>query len=130
MSKDDNVSSDSDDNNRGRPRKSVKYIKQRNRILEKMNDILGIDDENNFFFICDLTDEKIEEIESMRDDILRFFVVSSTRIRNNTLSRPYLAYIRVVYSEMNMKLFHVNKLITRKSKKIRANGYHVTKSAD
>jgi hypothetical protein len=75
-----------------------KYQKEREEICKKLIDILQLDS-NNSFLLCDLdTDiEKQEKIMMMKDEIQKYFAVSSiTPFKPNITNtkRPYLNIIR------------------------------------
>lgn len=110
----------------GRPKKSEKYKKEREEIINKLNVILGITNDNKKFYIWDIdnNEDKQKQIIHLKDDVEKYFRSkdSSIFIKEN-VKRAHLAIIKIIYKEMNHKLSRVTKTIIRNEKSIQSACY-------
>lgn len=109
----------------GRLSKHDKFDKERREVLNKLYNILGINDNNNMIFIYDLDNDtnKQNQIIALQDDIKEYFSCGAwTFFTKENVKRPYLCIIRSLLKDMKIKFEIINKTIERNNKKIRTNG--------
>ena len=130
----------SDDNNKqkikkifGRPKKNDIFIKERDEIITKLNDILEITNEKNWFILYDLNNdiEKQNKILSLKDDIKKYFICSKWAFFNssthNKIKKDYLSLIRSVYKYMNYQITYKTKKINNDTEIISTCIYYISK---
>jgi hypothetical protein len=116
----DNIISNENKKISGRPKKNDIYIRERNDIIAKLNDILEINNDKNYFILYDLNNNiyKQQQILALKDDIKKYFICSKWAFFNSSthdkIKKDYLSLIRSVYKYMNYQ-------ITYKTKKIKLN---------
>lgn len=107
----------------GRPKKADKYKKEREEILNKLNNILGITDDNKSFYIYDIDTNKTkqDEIMDLKDDVEKYFTLKFYKVFSNEdeTKRNYLSLIKLIYKEMKITLARTAKTITRDGKSFR-----------
>jgi hypothetical protein len=83
--------------------KSLKYLTERELILKKIYDIIGITDTNNRFYSHEIEDEKVLEL---LEDILKYFSVSNWGIfkKKNYNNIHGLCLIKSVLKAMDVNL--------------------------
>lgn len=114
----------------GRPKKAEKYKKEREEILNKLNDILGITSENKKFFMWDVDNNKEiqKKIMDLKDDVSKYFCAKQSSIyTNDNPERDYFILLRMIYKEMNIKLIHADTKILRNDKKVYSGCYMLDK---
>ena len=97
--------------NKGRPKKVTIYEKERKELLKKLNDILGITQENNIFHLSDIDKDvnKQNQIMALESDMKLYLNCKTWNYYiYKATYRKYLFLIRVLYKEMNyiMEVFH------------------------
>ena len=110
----------------GRPKKAILYKTERLTLFNKLNNILGITKDNKIFYIYDIknNNNKQKEINDLVDDVKIYFKGKSNAIfTSDDIDKKWLSIIKIIYKEMNFKLIHSYKLITRNDKKIKS-GYY------
>ncbi len=95
----------------GRPNKDILFKNEKIKVVKKINKIIGIDNDNDFFYVEDVTDGQINDILDLMDDVKKFFAFSGwSFFRNKQPAIPYLSLIRNVYKSagftFNKKLSH------------------------
>ncbi len=91
------------------PKTIQNYTNERNELLQKMFNILGISKENNMISLKKM-DENIElqnQILELIPDIKKFFLCSRWSCFNNTtieVKRVYLSLIKYIMKDMNIKI--------------------------
>jgi|688.fasta_scaffold71341_2 hypothetical protein len=127
--KDSNNKSDKVKNLGGRLKKADKYKTERLEILNKLNNILGITEDNNKFLLCDIdnNEDKQKEIIGLVSDIEKYFSCSSWTYFSKGImgDRKYLSLIRSIYKEFKYDLYIKTILVTRNDKKFKAQQYAV-----
>ena len=87
--------------------KFLRFKTERETILKKILDLIGITDTNKIFFshILDEKENVQKQIIDMVDDIKKYFKVSSwsTFKPNIIIERKYLSIIKSVLHDMNIK---------------------------
>lgn len=91
--------------------KKNKFKKQRIDILNKINKILGISKNNIKLDLNDITQDDMDEIESLQEDIGIYFTSKHISVfsKERKVKRPFLCLIKVVYKEMNWLFQRINK---------------------
>ncbi len=103
--------------------KSEKYIKEQKQIKKKMDKILGLSDDNDRFYMCDIDEDMQKEIEDMLDDIKKYYPCSACRWFQKGVDRLYLALIKYVYKYAKVELIHTQKTVERDGKKMNTGMY-------
>jgi hypothetical protein len=103
----------------GRPKKSEKYKKEREEVLKKLKDILGITGTNNIFYMYDIdkNEDKQQAIMDLKDDVYAYFGHKENRIFYSKTLRPYSSLLKIVLKEMGYTLLRTTKTIERDGKK-------------
>ena len=109
----------------GRLSKEEKYVIERKNILKQINDIIEIKDER--FFVCDIDDEKIRKIQELKNDIQKYFLINNTRAFGSGVDKEHLCLIKLVYSQMGIKLIRAQMNVIRSNKKISTGCYMIEK---
>jgi len=113
---------------RNRPTKAQLYKEERMTILNKLNNILGIIEDNKIFYIYDIenNDNKQKEINDLFNDITKYFKGKSTALfAKDSIERKWLSIIKIVYKEMNFDMEHGIQNIKRDDKKIKSSFYKI-----
>lgn len=117
----------------GRPLKVDKFQNEQNQIFKKMNNILGLTDDNNTFYLYTIDDDqnKQDQIMALLDDCKKYFNSAKWVIFNKTVNeRRYLSLIRSVYRAMGYKLESIMRTFKEDNKTERRTGYIVSKKED
>jgi hypothetical protein len=119
---------DSDVKNRTRYTKEVLYKEERIITLNKINNILGVNNENHIFYIYDIENdiEKQKIILELQKDIGKFFKGKSTALftKDNSEKR-WLSIIKIIYKEMKIEMEYGSIHITRNGIKIKSSFYKI-----
>jgi hypothetical protein len=118
--------SDSDSDKKTGLKKEDKYSKEQSIILTKLNNILGISDTNNKFYLCDMNDSVQKQIEGLLDDVKRYYKCGRSRLCNvGDVKRIFLAIIKIIYKAANINLYRIQQTVERNGKKINSGVYIV-----
>ncbi len=115
---------------RNRRPKHELFEKEREEIITKINEILGINNDNNILYLYDLQNDmdKKEKILALVNDIQKYFSASDWGFFKKESSREnYILLCKSVYKDMNWQVFSSNTNITRDNKKIRTIKYGIIK---
>ena len=116
-------------NKGGRPSKKDKFDDERQIIVNKLNNILGINNENKIIYLYDIDNDtnKQNEILALRDDIRRVFTAGNWPVfSKNIKTRQYLSLMKSVYKDMGINFVSTAKNIQRNGKSMRCSGYIFT----
>lgn len=101
----------------GRPTKKIRFAKERLEILQKMKNILGIDDKNHSFYLYDLENDKtkLENIMNLKDEVFEYFTSKNNSVfrKKDTTSKPHVSLIKLVFKEMECSIISAKKYIKR-----------------
>lgn len=91
------------------PKSVTQYTEQRNKILNRLLEILEIDEKNNVLVLkkLDKDIEKQNKIMELEGDIKKYFICSKWSIFNNKdrkLKRAYLSLIKMIFKDLNIKM--------------------------
>jgi hypothetical protein len=91
------------------PKNIDKYTDERKIILEKIFDILEINNTNNKFSLKELDEniEKQNQIIELESEIKKFFICSKWTYfshKNRICKRNYLSLIKAIFKNMNVKM--------------------------
>jgi hypothetical protein len=118
MNTDDNVVKPK--NLGGRPSKKDKYKKEREDILNKLNNILGLIDGKNVFYLYDLEHDetKMTQIMALKDDVEKYFTSKNCAVfKNDTPRKAHTSLIRLIYREMHYDVITSTTFVTRNSER-------------
>ena len=83
------------------------YLKERNEILKKVYNIIGITNEKKTFYSHEISesDETQKNLLELSDDILKYFTTSSWSIFKNSVDveNKSLSLIRSLFRDMDVK---------------------------
>ena len=134
--KDDVKKSNNNEDNKvknlgGRLKKADKYKNERLEILNKLNNILGITEDNNKFLLYDIdnNEDKQKEIIGLASDIEKYFSCSGWSYFSKDLqdNRKYMSLMRSIYKQFNYNLYVKSVIISKDNKKIKTQQYSVFK---
>jgi|LakMenE01Jun11ns_1017448.scaffolds.fasta_scaffold9524562_2 hypothetical protein len=112
-------------NNSGRPKKENLFKKERQEVLNKLNNILKITNDNQKFYMCDIDEPKQKQIMDLKNDVKKYFTSKSYNVfvKSDDMERNYLSLIKLIFKEMKIKLTRTPKSITRDGKSIKTACY-------
>jgi hypothetical protein len=88
-------------------KKDIKYPTQRNEVLRKVYEIIGVSQTKPYFrsHEIDFSDEIYQQIEKLDPEIQQFFNVSSWTAykSNNVVNKRSLSIVRSILKDMNVK---------------------------
>jgi hypothetical protein len=100
-----------------RKTKNERFINEQTEILNKLNQILNINEKNKYFIIEDYDNfEYKNEILNLIEDIKKYFVYNRWTYFNHN-SNDFLSLIKSIYNEMNYDIL-CKKINIDKSKNI------------
>ena len=111
--------------------KTELYTDERQIILNKIFEILNINDSNNTFFLKDLdNDEKKQnQILELESDIRKFFVCGNWAcFTNHNIKRKALSIIKNLINDMNYNIIPKRKLIIKDNDRYRDTIYYLIKN--
>ncbi len=111
-----------------RVKKEIYYAKEQKEILEKILNILEIDENNKTFLLYELDNdkEKQEKILELKDDIHKYFTACKWGVFNTSIpksEREYLLLLRNVIKSMNINMIGGRYTIKRNDNKIATQKY-------
>jgi hypothetical protein len=112
----------------GRPNKKNLYMKERGEILAKIYQILGITNDNKVFYLWDLDNDKTkqESILALKDDVKKYFSASNWSVYTRPdVNRPYISFIKCMFSEIDLKYIISTKSIMRNNSKVKSQAYFI-----
>jgi len=91
----------------GRLTKAQRYLTERKEILDKVLGILGIDEQNDTFYLHDIedTDKEQQLIETM-DECRKYFKAGlwTCNAKRGKINKVYLSFIKSLFKEMNINM--------------------------
>jgi len=116
-----------------RPTKADLFKNERNITLNKLNNILGVTDENKTFYIYDIDEnnDKQKLILGLYDDVSKFFKGKSTALfTRDDSEKRWLSIIKIIYKEMDFELKYGTFNITRNGNNIKSGFYVISNSCE
>ena len=104
----------------GRPSKKNKYKNEREDILNKLNNILGLVDGKNIFYLYDLehNETQMSQLMALKDDVEKYFTSKNCAVfKNDTPRKAHTSLIRLIYKEMHYNVITATTFITRNSER-------------
>jgi hypothetical protein len=89
------------------PKKVDKYENEQKEIVDRILNILDINDDNNKFYLHDLDNshEKQEQIMNIIPDIKKYFICSNwSCLAKDNIKRPWLSLMKYIFKTMNYNL--------------------------
>lgn len=91
------------------PKQVEKYINERKEIVQKILDILEINEINNKFSLNKIDNDPIkkQQILDLEPEIKKYFICSRWTYfsnKNREFKRTYLSLIKAIFKNMNVKL--------------------------
>lgn len=115
-------------NKRGHlPKKDV-FIDERKQLLQKLNDILGITDTNNAFYLYHLDNdfEKQQKIYELEKEVKEYFRCCEWTYFTKNTKKKYLSLIRSIYHDMNFNITRKATIISINNNIINTQLYFIT----
>lgn len=109
-----------------KPTKKEFYKKERQDILDKINNIIGITKDNNIFYLYDIENnmDKKKEIFDLAHDIKKYFKTGSWAVFNREISKDnHVLLIKSVFKDMEYQVIGKAYDVTRDGNKIRTTKY-------
>jgi hypothetical protein len=88
---------------------AIKHFEEKKKILDRLNKVLEINEKNKIFFVCDIDEKKIKNIEELKNDVRKYFNIKTSRLFYQHVDKEYMSIIKIVYSNMNISLTHSYK---------------------
>ncbi len=107
----------------GRPKKELKYEKERKEVLDKLLKILNINKENTIFYVNDLQNDenKQKQILNLEFNVKKYFSCGKwSYFSKENIPCPYLSLTKSILKDMNINMsmiYHkdsTNKINTKK----------------
>lgn len=113
-----------------KPTKKEQYKEERLDILNKINNILGITDNNNIIYFYDLDNsiDKQQQIDNLAIDIKKYFKCGTWSYFTKKGNRQYLSLIRSLYKDMNYTVQRSQMNYIRNEKTIKGGAFVICKS--
>lgn len=111
----------------GKPPKS-RFVNERQVVLEKLLNILGVTEDNKFVYLYDLDHDidKQNAILGLEEDIKKYFVYGTWSYFSKPKSkRPYVSLAKSVIKDMNIEITQIIKTETRNNKRMTLRGFMV-----
>lgn len=98
----------------GRQSRKIVFKQEREKILQRLYDIVGVTEDNKRFFLYDIENGKIDAIMALQDDVRKYFNAGSWAIFcKEEVVRPYMSLIRSILKDMGLKFYTVSASIKR-----------------
>ena len=114
-------------NKGGRPSKRLKYVEERKDVLNKLYNILGVNENNTVFYFEDIDDDKKAQIKELEGDIKKYFNAGKWACFTKPIEHPLHSLIRSVLKDM--KVNAVLTYIYNSEHKIEKRGLKITVDA-
>jgi len=106
--------------------KAELFKEERTEILNKLNNILGITDNNKTFYIYDIDENKEKNIDKLFDDVKKYFKGKSSAVfAKDSIERKWLCIAKIIYKEMKFEMEHGIQNIKRDDKKVKSSFYKI-----
>ena len=122
------------ENNKRSKRRSKKELFQleRTKIINKLNNLLGIDETKNYVYLYDIENSETlkNEINNMSEEIKKYFKVGNWNyyiMKNNGEKPLEIGLIRAVYRDEDIIMTKKEKNIERNGNKVRSVMYYLIK---
>lgn len=91
------------------PKSITQYTEQRKSVLNRLLEILEIDEKNNMISLrrLDKDVEKQNRIIELEEDIKKYFISGRWTVfnkKNRVIKRVYLSLIKAIFKDMNIKI--------------------------
>ncbi len=134
------IQDDSDNNEetkvkrtRNRLTKKQQYVEERKEIINRLNNILGLNDKNNTFYLYDVENSKEikEKIKELSEDVKKYFKCGTwyyyTAGTNGEVVTE-ISLIRALYRDADLTLTKKDVNIKKGENKIRTTQYYLFKN--
>ena len=119
----DNLSDESCNNKKaGRPTKRLMFKDERDEIVCKINNIIGISEDNGHIYLDEFTEDKKQEILLLVNDVKKYFNYTCWQFfLKSEEERSCLSLIKNIYKDMNYNVRQyteqkkVNKIATKRT---------------
>jgi hypothetical protein len=102
-----------------RKTKQNKYTLERKQIIERIFNILGVNNDKKYFYINELDDniDKQNEILNLKNEIHTYFLTGNWKCFKTgiNIDRPYLSLIKHVFKYENINFMLSRKMIKGKT---------------
>lgn len=101
--------------------KNIKFKKEREIIINKLNDILKITSNCGYFWIDDMTELQKLAIDELVPEIKKFFVYGTWLYfkKNKKLENKYVSLIKCIYKDMNYQITQNSNILVENGKKVK-----------
>lgn len=114
---------------RNKPTKQEFFKKEQEDILNKINNIMGINESNNVLYLYDIENDsdKRQRVLALLDDIKKYFKASKWYYITSGDLDNYFSLIKSLYRDMKYDILGTACNIIRNEKKIRTTKYIIGK---
>jgi len=113
-----------------RSTKKELYKKERKEILNKINKILGINEDNNIIYLYDIENDenKKEQILALSESVKKYFKAGNWALYRDEESKDnHFLLCKSVYKEMDYSVTSRNSAIKRNNVRIQTPKYTISK---
>lgn len=113
-----------------KPTKKEFYKKERQDILDKINNIIGINSNNNYIYLYDIENDnkKKESILALSDDVKKYFKMGNWAFYKDVeCQNNHVLLCKSIYKDMDYQIISKPMDIQRDNKKIRTTRYTICK---
>ncbi len=114
---------------RNKPTKQEFFKKEQEDILNKINNIMGINESNNVLYLYDIENDsdKRQQVLALLDDIKKYFKASKWYYITSGELENYFLLVKTIYKQMNYDIIGKPCNITRNEKKLKTTKYIIGK---
>ena len=128
----DNIQQDKPKRTRNRLTKKQQYSKEREELIQQLNNIIGIDDKKNYIYLYDLehNEEILKSIKELEEQISKYHKCGMWGYFSNDIKKGKgneIGLLRAVYKDNDILITTKSKVIERNNKKINSTVYYFNK---
>lgn len=127
-----NIHQDKPKRTRNRLTKKQQYSKEREELIQQLNNIIGIDDKKNYVYLYDLehNEEILKSIKELEEQISKYHKCGMWGYFSNDVKKGKgneIGLLRAVYKDNDILITTKSKVIERDYKKINSTVYYFNK---
>jgi hypothetical protein len=93
--------------------KAERYEKEQKEILKRLNEIIGLDENNNKFILSEINNdkEKQEKIKGLDEEVKKYFAHGKWAYYKKEIMNEWLSLVRSIYKEMGYDIGYKQRMI-------------------
>ncbi len=120
---------------RNRLTKKQQFVKEREQIIAKLNNILGVNDKNNTFYLYDIinSEDIKNKIHELSEEVKKYFKCGSWhyyKANNNNEEAQEIGLIRAIYRDEGLMLTKKDISLKLKENRVRTTQYYIFKNTN